>query len=232
MLKALWPPIFLDISFQEVFKLKNIIKEYINVKHKRVSLAQYALFILMAAIGFALVYAVTVPGGQADAVYFSSFIRSSWDEKAATKQAVLDWMGENSAMPDHILAKIYNAAAGTRYMDLILAICLVESNFNPHAESDKGAIGLMGIMPGVWLEELKAQGIIREREDLYKISGNIAAGAHVLATYLSETNDLSKALKRYVGGASWYATRVFQAQRKIELARRSGQQLALAAIRN
>ena len=169
---------------------------------------------------------------QSDAGYFSSFIRSNWDEKAATKQAVLDWMGENSAMPDQVLAKIYNATAEIRNRDLILAICLVESNFNPHAESNKGAIGLMGIMPEVWLEELKAQGIISEKEDLYKISGNIAAGAYVLAKYLSETNDLRQALSRYVGGASWYATRVLQAQRKIELAQRSGQQLALATVRN
>ncbi len=141
-------------------------------------------------------------------------------------------MAENSAMPEQVLAKIYNAAAGTRNRDLILAICLVESNFNPHAESDKGAVGLMGIMPDVWLEELKAQGIIREREDLHKISGNIAAGAYVLATYLSETNDLSQALNRYVGGASWYAKKVLQAKRKIELAQSSGQQLAFAAVRN
>jgi hypothetical protein len=90
----------------------------------------------------------------------------------------------------------------------------------------------MGIMPGVWTEELKAQGIIMEKEDLYKISGNIAAGAYVLATYLSETNDLRQALRRYVGGASWYATRVLQTQRKIELAQLSGYQLASADIRN
>ena len=85
----------------------------------------------------------------------------------------------------------------------------------------------MGIMPGVWLKELKEQGIIEEKEDLYKISANIAAGAHVLATYLSETNDLRKALIRYVGGASWYASRVLKAQKKIELAQLSEQQLAL-----
>ena len=223
---------FLDMSFQEVFKLKDMTNECVNVKYKRVSMAQYALLILMGMIGFALVYAVTVRGGQSDAGYFPSFILSSWDEKAATKQAVLDWMGENSAMPDRVLARIYNAATETRNRDLILAICVVESNFNPHAQSDKGAIGLMGIMPGIWLEELKSQGIIREKEDLYKISGNIAAGAYVLATYLSETTDLSQALSRYVGGASWYATRVLQAKRKIELAGRSGQQLALATVRN
>ncbi len=224
--------IFRDMGFQEVVKLKDMINECVNVKNKRVSLAQFILLILIGTIGFALAYAVTVPGGQPDAGYFSSVSQNSWAEKTATKQAILDWMGENSAMPDKVLAKIYNVAAGTGNRDLILAICLVESNFNPHAESDKGAIGLMGIMPGVWLEELKAQGLIREKEDLYKISGNIAAGAYVLAKYLSETNDLSQALNRYVGGASWYAERVLQARRKIELAQSARQQLAFAVARN
>jgi hypothetical protein len=81
----------------------------------------------------------------------------------------------------------------------------------------------MGIMPGVWVKELKEQGIISERADLYKISGNIAAGSHVLATYLTETNDLRLALVRYVGGASWYATKVLEAQKQIRLAQHSEQ---------
>ena len=178
---------FLNMGFQEVFNLKDIINECVNANYKRVSLAQCVFLILIGTIGFALAYAATVPSGRAAADYFPSFSRDRQDEKAATKQAVLHWMGENSSMPDRILAKIYNEAAGTTNRDLILAICLVESNFNPHAESDKGAIGLMGIMPDVWLEELKAQGLIREKEDLYKISGNIAAGAYVLAKYLAET---------------------------------------------
>jgi soluble lytic murein transglycosylase-like protein len=222
------------IGFEEVFKMKDMINknECVNVEHRRVSLRQYVLVILTGIIGLALVYAANLSSGHSNAGYISSFIQSSRVEKATAKQAVLDWMAENSAMPDHVLAKIYNAAAGTHNRDLILAICLIESNFNPHAESDKGAIGLMGIMPGVWLEELKAQGIIREREDLHKISGNIAAGAYVIATYLSETKDLSQALNRYVGGASWYAKKVLHAKRKIELAHGSGQQLAFATVRN
>ena len=203
-----------------------------NVNLKRTSMAQYFILLLIGIIGFALVYTATMPEVQADAGYFSSFIQGSGNEQSATNQAVLDWMGKNSAMPAQVLANIYNAAAETGNRDLILAICLVESNFNPHLESDKGAIGLMGIMPDVWLEELKSQGIIREKEDLYKVSGNIAAGVYVLATYLSETNDLRKALTRYVGGAPWYATRVFQAKKKIESARLSEQQLAFASVRN
>src|SRR5574340_325105 len=203
--------------------------ERINVRYRLTSLAKYLLLVLIGS--FALMYASKVPVEHSDAGYLSSFIQSSRAEKSDASQAVLDWMAENSDMPYQVLAKIYNAAAGTRNRDLILAICLIESNFNPLAESSKGAIGLMGIKPDIWLEELKVQGIIKEREDLYKISGNIAAGAYVLATYLSETNDLGQALNRYVGGASWYAQKVLTAQKKIELARRSGQQLAFADIR-
>jgi soluble lytic murein transglycosylase-like protein len=69
--------------------------------------------------------------------------------------------------------------------DLILAICLVESNFDPAAKSAKGAIGLMGILPRAWLEELRAEGIVRHKDDLYRIPNNIAAGAYVLQKYLS-----------------------------------------------
>lgn len=194
-----------------------------DVQHKRVSLASYVFLIFVAMISLALTYAATVPNAPAYVRSFSFLDQRGEGRKEATKQNVIDWMAENSTMPDHVLAKIYNAAATTGNRDLILAICLVESNFNPHAESDKGAIGLMGIMPGVWVKELKEQGIIREKDDLYKISGNIAAGAHVLATYLSETNDLRKALVRYVGGASWYATRVMEAQKQIRLAQYSDQ---------
>ena len=211
--------------------IKDIAKKYLKGTYKQGSLVPYVLLILTVIIGLTLTYALTVPDGPAASGYFSFLNRDREDTKETTKQAILKWMKENSEMPEHILDKIYNAAAATGDRDLILAICLVESNFNPHVESHKGAVGLMGIMPDVWLEELKAQGIIREKKDLYKISGNIAAGAYVLATYLSETNDLRQALIRYVGGASWYATRVLRAQQKIELARNSEQYTALQPFR-
>jgi soluble lytic murein transglycosylase-like protein len=207
-----------------------MIKKSVSTQYKRASLVQYILLILITIIGLGAVYAVTVLGESANANYSSFSGRSERDVRDAAKDAILQLMKENSEMPEHVLAKIYNAAASTANRDLILAICLVESNFNPRVKSHKGAIGLMGIMPGVWLEELRAQGIIREKEDLYKISDNIAAGAYVLATYLSATNDLREALIRYVGGASWYATKVLRAQKKIELARRSEQQPALEAV--
>ena len=231
--RALWADVFVLMEgFEEVIMLKAIIVKSRDIQSRRESQASFVFLILAAMVTFSLAIALIVPGERAITRSFSSFDQSSADPNGATKQKILDWMAENSAMPDHILTKVYNAAAITGNRDLILAICLVESNFNPHVQSDKGAIGLMGIMPGVWVKELKEQGIISEKEDLYKISGNIAAGAHVLTTYLSETNDLRKALIRYVGGASWYATKVLKAQQQIRLAQYSDQQLAFSAVQN
>jgi len=219
------------MTFQEVF-MKEMITKYFKVPFTRVPQVQYLLLILFAMIGLRLIYAVTILDNQANTPYFPSLDRSGAEVKDAARQAILQWMKENSEMPDKVLAKIYNAAAHTANRDLILAICLVESNFNPQVESHKGAIGLMGIMPGVWLEELQEQGIIRKKEDLYSISENIAAGAYVLGTYLSETNDLRKALIRYVGGTSSYVSKVLQAQRNIGLVQLSEQQPTLVAMQN
>ena len=201
----------------------------IDVKPKRSSLIPYIFLVLMAMITLTLALAAIVPGARPNTDFFSSLNAGSDD---AAKKRILEWMSENSVVSEQVLSKIYNAAAVTGNRDLILAICLVESNFNPHAESDKGAIGLMGIMPGVWVKELKEQGIIREKDDLYKISGNIAAGAHVLAIYLSETNDLRQALIRYVGGASWYATKIFQIQKQIRMAQNAEPQSVSADSMN
>ena len=209
---------------------KDVIKKYVNIQYRRISSLRFVLFILVAMVVPATICAIMLPGRAENAALL--LYRGSEHAKDATKKAILDWMGENSNMPAQVLTKIYNAAASTGNRDLILAICLVESNFNPHVESDKGAIGLMGIMPDIWMKELKEQGIIKEKEDLYGISGNIAAGAYVLASYLSETNDLRQALIRYVGGTSLYATKVLQVKKQISLGQYSEQQPAFASVQN
>ncbi len=208
------------------------IAKSVNTRHKRAARIRHILLVPAAIIALAFAYETVVPGSIANAGFLPSLNLTESAEEAAAKQAVIEWMAENSVMPEHVLTKIYAAAEKTGKRDLILAICLVESNFNPDAKSAKGAMGLMGIMPHIWIEELKEQGIISEKDDLFRISENIAAGLHVLEAYLSETNDLSKALRRYVGGASWYAARVFRAQKAIELAQISGRQFAATEIRN
>ncbi len=190
-----------------------------DLPNKRPSQLSVVFLIISAITVLFLAGATVAPNAASRAEPFSVIDRG---HEETARQKILDWMSKNSSMPAHLLEEIYDAAAlvgnisGNR--DLLLAICLVESNFNPEAESDKGAIGLMGIMPGVWVNELKDQGIISEKGDLYRISENIAAGAHVLRKYLGETNDLRQALVRYVGGASWYANKVFQAHGQLRQA--------------
>lgn len=207
---------------------KDMLRTSKDVTSAQISVVPNIFLIIAAMIVLTLAYAVIVPGAPANLHSFSFFDQFGKDREDAAKKKIMGWMAENSAMPDHILSEIYDAAVITGNRDLILAICFVESNFNPHVKSDKGAIGLMGIMPGIWAKELKERGIINEKEDLFKISGNIAAGAHVLAAYLSGTDDLRLALIRYVGGASWYATKVFQAQKQIRLAQYPNRQRASA----
>ena len=207
--------------------LKDIMREFVKGRYKQLLQVKYILFIVVALIGLALIYTVRVPVVPANVTYPAS-LHSGVDTKELTKQAILEWMKENSRMPEHVLTKIYHVAMNSVNADLILAICLVESNFNPHVESEKGAIGLMGIMPSVWLGELQAQGIVKGKEDLYKISNNIESGVYVLDRYLEKTKNLRTALSRYAGGDSSYATRVLRMMNKISLTRSSEQQLALA----
>jgi soluble lytic murein transglycosylase-like protein len=208
--------------------LKDKMREFVKVRYKQLLPVQYILLIAVAMISLALVYAVKAPVVPANVTYPASLHHSGVDMKEITKQAILEWMKENSRMPEHVLTKIYHIAMNSVNADLILAICLVESNFNPHVESEKGAIGLMGIMPSVWLDELRAQGIVKGKEDLYKISNNIESGVYVLDRYLEKTKNLRTALSRYAGGDSSYATRVLRMMNKISLTRSSEQQLALA----
>ncbi len=195
--------------------------ENVDLKDKSQFPLFYLILVLIAFAGFAFAYWVTVPVRPDNVARPVSSEQPGGNEKEAAQQAVLNWMKENSGMPEKVLAKIYSVAMESFNADLILAICLVESNFNPHVESGKGAIGLMGVMPGVWLEDLKAHGIVTGKEDLFTISKNIDAGAYVLERYLGKTDNLKEALSRYAGGDTAYAVRVLRTQREIALARRT-----------
>jgi soluble lytic murein transglycosylase-like protein len=133
------------------------------------------------------------------------------------KPALMAWMRKRSEMPDQVLSSIYDAAVNHANRDLILAICLVESNFNPKVKSNKGAIGLMGIMPTVWVEELKAEGIVSGRRDLFLIPNNIASGVYVIEKYMRIYHSLDRALFNYVGGDSSYVNKVLSALGEIHL---------------
>jgi soluble lytic murein transglycosylase-like protein len=223
--------VYLVQVLPEVLKMKDTTRGQIT-RFKRGLLTKVLFLGLIAIISLAMVYKSRASIQATNTDDSAPAGHSAGDLKEATRQAVLDWMGENSAMSETVLSHIYGIAAGTVNSDLVLAVCLVESNFNPRAESDKGAVGLMGIMPAIWLDELKAQGIVRKKEDLYKIADNMAAGTYVLESYLSKTGNIRQALIRYEGGDSWYATRVLKTMRKISLVRHSQENVYLASARD
>jgi hypothetical protein len=94
---------------------------------------------------------------------------------------------------------------------LLLALMEVESNFVPNAISNRGALGLTQVMPGIWEKDLITRGIILERRDLFNIGPSIAAGDYVLSVFLKEAKgDVAHTLEKYLGGRDGaYVKRIF-----------------------
>lgn len=87
-----------------------------------------------------------------------------------------------------------NAKAQEIDADLILRVILVESNGNVKAKSDKGAIGLMQVMPTT----AKALGF---KEDLFNPEMNVKIGTFYLARLIDKYG-LETALGMYLCGES------------------------------
>ena len=74
-----------------------------------------------------------------------------------------------------------------KYPKAIRHIAEKESTFNPKAQS-KGSVGLMGINLSVWFSSnpdynLIKLGILKSRQDVYSIRGNLKAGHYIWKKY-------------------------------------------------
>lgn len=93
---------------------------------------------------------------------------------------------------------------------LLLAVISVESAFNPLAESAKGALGLMQIMPKAHAEKFQAFGGVSQALDPWI---NMQVGAMILREYLDRYGSELAALRAYVGAMEQpteYPERVMQ----------------------
>ncbi len=102
---------------------------------------------------------------------------------------------------------------------LILAVIAVESRFNPIAESEQGAVGLMQIVPRFHMDKVDATGRCG-RPSFLPPRANIAIGARILKDSIRRGGGEAAGLQLYNGSfddeSRAYANRVQAERRRLE----------------
>ena len=143
-------------------------------------------------------------------------------------QRALDYVSRRYRVAPEALVPVFEAAQTVgreRRVDplLIIAIIGIESRFNPFAESEFGAKGLMQVIPGYHMDKVP-QGA-GEQPFLDPVT-NIQVGVHVLEEAIRWRGSLTGGLQHY-GGASddpetGYANKVLAEKQRLEKAAKRG----------
>jgi soluble lytic murein transglycosylase-like protein len=101
---------------------------------------------------------------------------------------------------------------------LIVAVIAVESRFNPIAESDAGAQGLMQVIPGYHKEQMEAAGV----DSALDPHDNIRLGAQILKEYIRRGGTEVAGLQIYNGAtadaSNAYAVKVLGERQRLQQA--------------
>lgn len=105
---------------------------------------------------------------------------------------------------------------------LVVAVIAVESRFNPVAQSDAGAMGLMQVIPRFHADKIAAAG----DGSILDPDTNIAIGTQILKEYIRRGGGVDAGLRMYNGSTedptNGYATRVHaEKQRLMDAVRRT-----------
>lgn len=94
------------------------------------------------------------------------------------------------------VSRIYNVPS-----TLIAAMANAESSFNPRAQSNAGAIGIMQVMP-FWInnKEFRRATGINNVDQLWNLRLSLHAGAYILSHYIKEGGSIEAGIKAYHGG--------------------------------
>ncbi len=195
---------------------------------------------LLALVGLAVTVVVALPAPREALLRQVNAVTGAWDSPPSNVAAgtIQGGAADSAQSPDQravteFIAKRYrvsqDAVAGfvaTAYraggefkLDplLILAVMAVESRYNPVAESNLGAKGLMQVIPKFHLEKLLEHG---GESALLVPDVNIQVGAQILREYLQRFGETETALQMY-GGAfdeptSQYARKVLNERVRLE----------------
>ena len=149
-------------------------------------------------------------------------------EHELEQRLVTEFIAKRYRVSEQAVAGFVSTAyrAGDQYaVDplLILAVMAVESRYNPVAESQVGAKGLMQVMPKFHLDKLSDHG---GEHAVLEPEVNIVVGARILREYLRRSGDTEAALQMYAGAydepTSQYAAKVFAEHARLEVFRHQG----------
>ena len=193
----------------------------------------------LALVGLAAVLVVALPAPRDLLLRQLAVWTDAWDADVAQVTAGTIQPGSESAAlreqraVTEYIAKRYRVAqdatagfvatayrAGTEWkVDplLILAVMAVESRYNPVAESQQGAKGLMQVIPKFHADKLAEHG---GEGALLDPNVNIQVGAQILREYLRRFGETETALQMYAGAFdepnSAYAFKVLAERARLE----------------
>jgi soluble lytic murein transglycosylase-like protein len=194
---------------------------------------------LLALLGLSVLLAASLPAPREMLLRQVAAWSNAWEEEDGTVTAGTIQPGSASAAlreqraVTEFIAKRYrvaqDATAGfvaTAYRAgqewkvdplLILAVVAVESRYNPVAESQMGAKGLMQVIPKFHTDKLAEHG---GENALLDPQVNIQVGAQILREYLRRFGETETALQMYAGAfdepGSSYALKVLAERARLE----------------
>ena len=194
---------------------------------------------LFALIGLAVVLAAGMPAPREFLLRQLAAWTDAWDDQAGNTTIGTIQPGSGSASAreqravTEFISKRYRVAqdaisgfvasayvaGGEWKVDplLILAVMAVESRYNPVAESNMGAKGLMQVMPKFHAEKISEHG---GESALLDPHVNIQVGAQILREYLRRFGETETALQMYAGAFdepnSSYALKVLAERARLE----------------
>ncbi len=216
----------------------------LGAAQRLLSAAHTLLALFGLAVAVVLLFAAALPETREAMLRQLGTLSAAWEAQAGNVSAgtIQAAAGEGSQMHERravteFIAKRYRVAedaiagfveaayrAGGQFkVDplLILAVMAVESRYNPVAESNMGARGLMQVIPKFHQEKLLEHG---GEPALLDPEVNIQVGAQILREYLRRFGEVETALQMYAGAFDIpnypYAGKVLAERARLEQAAR------------